>query len=74
MFFKGYIDQEAETCKGCERKYTYRSSRTDIFTSPLFPENYPERTMCCYFFQAKDNGRVKIDFDIFNLESSADNE
>lgn len=72
--FAGYLDQEPDSCKGCERKYTYRSTRTGIFTSPMFPDDYPDHTMCCYFFQAKDNGRVRIEFDIFSLEGSSENE
>ncbi|KAH3723723.1 cubilin-like [Dreissena polymorpha] len=65
-----FIESVVDSCAGCEHKYTFRGSRTGIFTSPGFPDNYPERTTCCYFFHAKDEGRVRIEFDYFELEKS----
>lgn len=67
---QGYMDPDIDTCTDCEHKYTVRGARKGIFTSPGFPENYPERTTCCYFFHAKDDGRVRIEFDYFDLEAS----
>lgn len=67
---QGYMDPDIDTCTGCEHKYTVRGGRKGIFTSPSFPENYPERMTCCYFFNAKEDGRVRIEFDYFDLEAS----
>lgn len=64
------MNPEINSCVDCEHKYTYRGPRKGLFTSPKFPEKYPERTTCCYFFHAKDDGRVRIEFDYFDLESS----
>lgn len=66
----GYMDPNIDSCEKCEHKYSIRGARKGIFTSPGFPEDYPERTTCCYFFQAKEDGRVRIEFDYFDLEAS----
>ncbi|XP_052811424.1 cubilin-like [Mya arenaria] len=65
-----YIDPEITSCTDCQHKYTYRGTRRGIFTSPGFPDNYPDKTTCCYFFNARDDGRVRIEFDYFDLEKS----
>jgi hypothetical protein len=36
--------------------------------SPKFPKEYLNELECVYFFQAADRGRIKITFDLFNLE------
>ena len=67
------IIQPGDPCSACEKKYTFRGSKKGIFTSPDFPNDYPDRTTCCYFFHAADDGRVKIEFDYFELEEPSDN-
>ena len=58
------------SCRNCQHQYTFRGAARGIFTSPGFPDNYPDKTTCCYFFNARDDGRVRIEFDYFDLEKS----
>lgn len=56
----------------CHEEYS-ASKVTGIFKSPGFPNKYPENTKCSYFFQAEKDGRIKINFDLFDLEGPSDN-
>ena len=67
------IIEPGDPCSACEKQYTFRGSKKGIFTSPDFPNEYSDRTTCCYFFHAADDGRVKIEFDYFDLEEPSDN-
>lgn len=74
---KLYVDwilfSEIDDNSDCVHEFTFRGPQSGIFTSPGFPEDYPERTQCSYFFHAADGGRVKIVFDYFDLEEPSDN-
>ncbi|KAK3596939.1 hypothetical protein CHS0354_002506 [Potamilus streckersoni] len=72
--FSSDRDQQGDkNTEKCEQTFSYlKPNADDIFKSPEFPKPYPERTECSYFFQAADEGRVKIDFDIFDLEDPSD--
>lgn len=56
----------------CHEEYS-ASKVKGIFKSPGFPNKYPENTKCSYFFQANKGGRIKINFDLFDLEGPSDN-
>lgn len=53
----------------CHHKFSFMSSRKGTFMSPQFPEKYQNELECVYFFQAAEHGRIKITFDLFNLEA-----
>ena len=64
VFF--YITEGSVTV--CHNKFSFLSSSTGLFMSPKFPKEYLNELECVYFFQAADRGRIKITFDLFNLE------
>ncbi|PIK43158.1 putative dorsal-ventral patterning tolloid-like protein 1 [Apostichopus japonicus] len=53
----------------CEETYELESTlETVIVTSPQYPSEYPPRTTCSFSFKAKSYHRLRIIFDVFELE------
>ncbi|KAK3090468.1 hypothetical protein FSP39_012126 [Pinctada imbricata] len=60
------------TAPHCHYNFSYKRKVTGTFSSPEFPNNYPDEVTCTYFFQAPPTGRVRISFDYFDLEKPSD--
>ncbi|XP_041354160.1 membrane frizzled-related protein-like [Gigantopelta aegis] len=55
----------------CEYHFSYKKQMSGNFKSPKFPKFYPELITCHYYFDAATDGRIQIDFDVFELEPMA---
>lgn len=51
----------------CDKEITSAVNKSGIFTSPNYPEPYPQGARCIYKFTGKDRERVQITFTDFDL-------
>ena len=58
------------SCK--EARFNSVDGKSGRFHSPNFPEPYPALSHCHYFFQGSPDERIRITFDVFDLEPGTD--
>ncbi|XP_075068011.1 cubilin [Mixophyes fleayi] len=66
-FAATYISINASTA--CDVAYT---KETGVFTSPNYPNNYPNNRECVYTLTAEINKQIMLNFTSFSLERSSD--
>ncbi|CAG9810163.1 unnamed protein product [Chironomus riparius] len=65
--FSGAQECEKNNVKDCNKVYNSIDQSDGIITSPCYPSNYPNITVCKYEFIGRTNERIQLNFIDFSL-------